>query len=430
MFTNNAFILYNKGKGEEIYAKCGGRKSNMRTQVAAIEFGTSKIVTVIAESGGFNRCDIVGSGTVPYDGYFKGEWITPERLAQAVYNSISAAEKDANCKIKDIYIGVPCEMIQVKNAKATVPVHGEQGKVSEEDIDDVQDMAANVFRFEQYENVMVLHRSPAWFALNDGRHTMLPLNMHGENLSACVSFILADNFFVRDMTDLMSSMGIIINGFLSPSFGEQLLLTTSEEREKICAFIDVGFLHTEVSVLEGDAMVYHAVIPEGGAKLTQALAKKLDIRDDEAEYLKRCFVLGTGGFEILESPDFAERGGIPIGIDLDLAKLVMQKSVDELCDTIDRTLDDAGKALKPRSTVYLTGGGLALLRGGKEYLSSVLRRPVKVPQLKAAKLNSPIYSRAMGLIDLVFDSIEQRSMEQDKLPGRIADGLRSLLFKG
>ena len=35
----------------------------MRTQVAAIEFGTSKIVTVIAENGGFNRCDIIGSGT-------------------------------------------------------------------------------------------------------------------------------------------------------------------------------------------------------------------------------------------------------------------------------------------------------------------------------------------------------------------------------
>ena len=87
----------------------------MRTQVAAIEFGTSKIVTVIAENGGFNRCDIIGSGTVPYDGYQGGDWVTPNRLAQAVYNSISAAEKDAGTKIKDIYIGVPCEYIHVKH---------------------------------------------------------------------------------------------------------------------------------------------------------------------------------------------------------------------------------------------------------------------------------------------------------------------------
>ena len=34
-----------------------------------IDFGTSKIVTLIAQSGGVNRCDIIGSGTVPYDGF-------------------------------------------------------------------------------------------------------------------------------------------------------------------------------------------------------------------------------------------------------------------------------------------------------------------------------------------------------------------------
>ncbi len=44
----------------------------MKTQIAAIEFGTSKIVTVIAQSGGMDRLDIIGSGTVPYDGYSDG----------------------------------------------------------------------------------------------------------------------------------------------------------------------------------------------------------------------------------------------------------------------------------------------------------------------------------------------------------------------
>ena len=41
----------------------------MKTQIAAIEFGTSKIVTMIARNSGMDRLDIVGSGTVPYDGY-------------------------------------------------------------------------------------------------------------------------------------------------------------------------------------------------------------------------------------------------------------------------------------------------------------------------------------------------------------------------
>ena len=64
----------------------------MKSVAAAIDFGTSKIVTLLAESGGFNRCDIIGSGTVPYEGYLNGAWNAPEKLAQAVRNSISAAE--------------------------------------------------------------------------------------------------------------------------------------------------------------------------------------------------------------------------------------------------------------------------------------------------------------------------------------------------
>ena len=110
----------------------------------------------------------------------------------------------------------------------------------------------------------------------------------------------------------------------------------------------------------------------------------------------------------------------------EFVKECMKTGVDELCGMIQMTIEDAGDAVLPRSQVYLTGGGLALIRGGREYLAGKLKRPVKVPAIKTAKLNSPVYSSVMGLVDLIFDSIEQRSPEQDTLPNRLADGLRGL----
>ena len=79
----------------------------MKTQAAAIEFGTSKVVTVFAESGGFARCEIIGSGTVYYDGYKGGVWNRPDLLAEAVRNSINAAELEAKTRIHSVYVGVP-----------------------------------------------------------------------------------------------------------------------------------------------------------------------------------------------------------------------------------------------------------------------------------------------------------------------------------
>ena len=47
----------------------------MKTTVATIDFGTSKIVTLVAENSGSQRCDIVAAGISRYDGYLEEGWI-------------------------------------------------------------------------------------------------------------------------------------------------------------------------------------------------------------------------------------------------------------------------------------------------------------------------------------------------------------------
>ena len=113
----------------------------MKTQIAAIEFGTSKIVTVIAQNGGMDRLDIVGSGTVPYDGYSDGDWNTPGQMIQRVRDSIAAAELEANSKIREIYVGVPGEYIHVRTCESEVELP--EGTVDEAAINAVQDAAAD-----------------------------------------------------------------------------------------------------------------------------------------------------------------------------------------------------------------------------------------------------------------------------------------------
>ena len=45
---------------------------SMKSTIAAIDFGTSKIVTLVAETSGSERCDIVGAGITMYDGFLDG----------------------------------------------------------------------------------------------------------------------------------------------------------------------------------------------------------------------------------------------------------------------------------------------------------------------------------------------------------------------
>ena len=396
----------------------------MKTQVAAMDFGTSKIVTLIAQSGGVNRCDIIGSGTVPYDGFAEGDWNTPEQLARVARDSISAAELEANSKVREIYIGVPGEFVHVRTGEAEITLP-EAGEISEEDVNRVQDAVAEELKIADLGGY-VMHRSPAWFIVDDGKKTMMPLGAHGERLRAQVSFVVAEPVFVEDMKNLLGGMGITILGFLSPTLGESLLLLSLEDRDRAAMLVDVGYLNTEVSVIEGDAITYHAMLPLGGGQITADLCEELRIPMRAAEQIKRRYVFNPDEFDQDAYSEVVGAGGERLSFPREYVKRPVEKSVDELCDMIDLTLkNDAAGLMGPRSQVFLTGGGIALMRGGREYLATKIGRPVKVPVAKTAKMNSPVYASALGLVDLIFDSIEQQSPKE-------AGGIKKLrsLFKG
>ena len=65
----------------------------MKTSVATIDFGTSKIVTLVAENSGSQRCDIVAAGIAKYDGYLEEGWNNPEALDEAIYRGLRGCKR-------------------------------------------------------------------------------------------------------------------------------------------------------------------------------------------------------------------------------------------------------------------------------------------------------------------------------------------------
>ncbi len=400
----------------------------MKTVAAAIDFGTSKIVTILAESGGFSRCDIIGSGTVPYDGYLDGQWNSRAGAVDALKESIDAAEAESRRKIDTVYVGVPCENIQVLTAEAEVDVASEDGRVSEADIDQVQDAVAEKLSLAD-KGAYVIHRSPAWFSIDGGKKTMSPLGVKGQSLKACVSFILADPVFCEDVRGMLSEMGITVLAFFSSAIGLALLLLPIDERDRTALVIDVGYLNTEISVLEGDAITYHAVAPLGGGHITADLAQKLEISMAAAEAIKRDFNFVPDEFDGESDPEVRDEDGAIVTFPHELVRSTIEDTAGELMDMVSSVLRDAAPKLGPKAQIFLTGGGIAMMKGGREYVSGKLGRSVKSPMPRSSKLGTPRFASALGLMDLVFDSIEQREPQDASITERITDRVKNLFHK-
>ena len=390
-----------------------------KTQIAAIEFGTSKIVTIVAQNSGIDRLEFVGTGTVPYDGYQDGDWNTPGQMIQRTRDSIAAAELEANDKIKEIYVGVPGEYIHVLSAEAEIELT-EEG-VTEEALELVQDAAADELKIAE-RGGLVLHRSPAWFQVDDGKKTMEPSG-HGGVLRACTSFIVADNNFIDDAKEILGALDVTILGFLSPTLGESLLLLSIDDRDRVSVLIDSGYLNTEISVIRGEAIIYHAVLPMGGGHITADLATSLRIPMRAAEQIKRSYVFNPDEFDQDALSEVYDARGRRLTFPRETVSKCVEKTMDELCDMIDMTLKhDALELLGARSQIYLTGGGIGMMRSARDYLAEKIGRPVKAAAPKTAKMNSPVYSSALGLMDLTFDSIERHDASEN--------GFGSKLFTG
>ncbi|MBQ3705855.1 MAG: hypothetical protein II888_05300 [Clostridia bacterium] len=395
----------------------------MKTTVATIDFGTSKIVTLVAENSGSQRCDIVAAGISRYDGYLEEGWNNPEDLDEAIRRSLSDAESQCGIKIKEINVGVPGAFTRVYATKATVALKGTDPRVTSADVKSAFNQAA-----EKLEDIpgVVIHSSPAWFMVDSSKKTLEPVGMKGREMTAFISFVVGNRYFIDDVTTRMAEMGITVSGFFSTTAGEAMLYLDEPARDHTSVLIDMGYLNTEIIGVEGDAVIYHKVLPMGGGDIAVALADELDISLTAAEEIKRKFVYGIESSEDKYEVPGAD-GEKATVFTRDQVKPVICGAVDEIAAQIKDAIDNDFAGLGNWSHILMTGGGLSFNRGGREYLGGRLGRAVEDIPRRTTKLNSHSFSSSLGLMDLIIDTIEQQRAPSGGFGSKVGGFFKSLL---
>ncbi len=392
----------------------------MKSTIAAIDFGTSKIVTLISETSGNQRCDIIGAGIAAYDGYTDGEWNNPVVLNDAISQSVTEAESQARRKLKEINVGVPGEFTRVYVVETAVTIQGADPRVSPKHVEKI---FAEADKQLSPVRGVVVHRSPAWFMVDGGKKTLEPVGMKGSELKALVSFVVADTFFLDDIMARLRDLNITVSGFFSSCTGEAMLYLLEEDRDRTAILIDIGYTCTDIMVVEGDAVIYQKSLPVGGGHIAADVAEGLTIPLPSAEQIKREYVYGVSGKSQTYSVSMGE--GVKQEVfTQEAVAAVLEPRVDEIADMIKACIEESGVKMGNWSAIFLTGGGLALNRGGRDYLSGRLGKPVRETVKRTIKLSSPVYASAMGLMDLIIDTVEARTA-----PNASSGGVKEF-FKG
>ena len=398
----------------------------MKTTVTSLDFGTSKIVTLVAENSGAQRCDIVGAGIVTYNGFLEDGWNNPAEIDDCIREAISQAEQQSHHKIREVNIGVPGAFTKVYVTEARVSLTGADPHVTASDVRAVFKKATENLGLENLPGE-IINSSPAWFRVDDGKKTLEPVGLKGRELTALISFVGGNRFFLDDVATRLHNMDIKPKHFFSTPAGEAMLYLPEEDRDRTAVLIDIGYLNTEVMAVEGDAMIFHKCIDLGGGHIAADLSEGLDISFRNAEEkIKQCFVYSQSATpETYEIPAMNDQPARSFTRD-EVAPIITAR-VDEIAAEIKKAIEESGVKLGNWSNVYVTGGGVAFNRGGKDYLSSKLGRPVRETPKRTVKMSSPIYSSTMGLMDLIIDTMEQQRQPASGVAGKLGEFFKSLV---
>ena len=379
----------------------------MKKATAVLDFGTSKVLVLLAEESAYQKVTITSAGMAQYDGFMNGEWNAPGDVTDAIASAIEAAENKVGTHIRDVYVGVPGEFVRVYVIESSVALQGADPKVTSADVEKLQRQATEML---DRPTGVIIHRSPAWFKVDDGQKTLEPVDQKGSSLEGMIGFVLADQFFVNDVTERLRELNIGVKGFFSTSVGEAMQMIPFEERDHTAILVDVGYLSTEVMAVEGDALIWQKVLPVGGAHITLDLAYGLEKPFDMCEKIKRAYAFNSAKNTEIEVQG---ENGQTETFSGETVSMIIDARVDELLEMIDEAIKKSGIRLGNWSNVYFTGGGLMPMQGARVYAASKLSRNVREAAAKTVKLKpAQIFASGSGLLELVYNTIEME--EQDE----------------
>jgi cell division protein FtsA len=90
--------------------------------------------------------------------------------------------------------------------------------------------------------------------------------------------------------------------------------------------------------------------------------------------------------------------GVPANISQKEIAYIVEARVQEMFNLIKNELERSGYADKIPAGIVLTGGGLSLLKGGKELGRQILDMPIRIGAPDFIGVSSPTFSVGVGLI--------------------------------
>lgn len=404
----------------------------MNRYIAAIDLGTTKIVTIVAEVSS-NGVKVIGYNQAPYQGgIMRGNVVNIQKCLETLLPTLDCVNEQINTmpdsdprQISEVYVGISGHHLNcIENT-----LHRNRNISTSRQLinqEEVQTMIDEMFNTPVDAKEQVLEVIPQSFNVDEQIGCSNIIGMDGDSVEAKFKLFVGKVSSVNHIKLVLNRANLILKKMYLSSIASAEAVLTDDEKELGVMMIDIGAGTSDVVVYYDNIIRHIAVIPFAGNAITQDIRLTCDVSFKNAELLKRqhgsCL-----SEQAQENKHIAIRdkyGNITQEIPYKYLAETIEARVCEIIATALHELELSGFKEKVKKIV-LTGGSSSLnhIQTFTKELSGLnvrLSTPINpnILSTSISEIYKPGASTAVGLILLgknepVTEKVEERGQDKD-----------------
>ncbi|TMQ68090.1 MAG: cell division protein FtsA, partial [Candidatus Eisenbacteria bacterium] len=388
-----------------------------RTYVG-LDIGTTKISCIIAEKKGLNELNIVGVGNTPSEGLRRGVVVDLEKTVASIQRAVDEAERMAGVPVKGVHAGIAGDHIRSINGRGVIAVSRKDNEIGPADVERVVEAAKAIAIPMDRE---IIHVIPQEFIVDDQDGIKDPVGMSGVRLEAEVHIITGAVTSAKNICRAIQRAGLKVHDLVLEPLASSHAVLGKDERDLGVLLLDIGGGTTVVAVFFESSIRHTAIVPCGGANVTNDIAIGLRTPIDKAEQIK--IQAGCALSSLVSSSDQVPVPGVGGRADREISRHVLASMIEPRMEEI---FTMASREVKKNHFAELLGGGVvltggtSLMPGVVELAEQVFEMPVRLGAPEGlgglgANVADPRFSTGVGL---VLHAVQEENGEMFVAPER------------
>ena len=403
----------------------------MNNYIAAIDLGTTKVVTLIGEKTD-SGIKIIAFREAPSKGVMRGEVVNIQNVLDSMMPLIEDIKREHEIEIKEVYVGIAGQNIKCTTARISRNRGRSDELISESEVDEMMKEMANS-RVNAGEKI--LHVIPQAYNVDDHIGMQSATGMTGTRIEGDYKLFIGKTNSVEHSRLVINRAGLKLKELILEPVASAKAVLTDDEMELGVAMIDIGGGTTDLLIYEDNIIRHTAVIPFGGNSITEDLRQGCGVSLRNAEQIKiqygSCYSEYAPDNKTVIIPGIGGRESREVSFKVIAG--IIEARVEEIIEAIMYEIENSGYKDRLRAGIVITGGGseLSNLCQYMRYRTGYDTRialPVNISYDSPKEVIRPGLATAVGLIMSGIEIIEaERRREAAKNDVREGVG-NGLLF--